>query len=379
MTRVAIAGIAELTSDELEACEGPIDANAAAIAAAAADAGVELGAIDAVLTYDSIVAPDLMQANRVAEYLGLAPAFASTIGSAGATPTFAVAVAKGLIETGLARTVVFAHSDLRAAGGRSSGLAGRMASIVGNPQFEDPFGPILPTLYSFLAGWLIETGQATREDLARIAVQTRAWAGLNPNARMREPLTLDQVLEAPPVAGALGRYDCCLITDFSGALVLSAETAGAAGAVEVLAAAGTATHEELLQMDPDDPLRASGEMAAQLYERAGVGIEDIDLAYLYDSFTVTVALQLLAYRLDRGEGLAATLADGGIGPGGRVPVNTHGGLLSATTSGVFHLVEAVRQLRGSAGDRQVDGAATALVSNIGGVFSNNCALVLGRR
>jgi acetyl-CoA acetyltransferase len=375
MSGAWLAGVAALRPEELAACDGPIEANALATAAALADAGLDHGAVDALLTYDSIVAPDLMQANRVAEYLGATPSYAATLGSGGATPTAAVAIASGLIEAGLAGTVVFAHADLRAAAKHSAGVVARMASVVGNPEFEAPFGPIVPTLYSFLAQWLIESGRATREDLARIAVQTRAWAMLNPDAKMRKPLTEEEVLEAPPVAGPLGRYDCCLITDFAGALVVTAAPSG----VEILGAAGVATHEEVLQMNADDPLGAPTAMAAELYERARVDVTTVDVAYLYDSFTITAALQLLAYGLDRGEGLTALLADPGIGPGGRLPVNTHGGLLSATTGGIFHIVEAVRQLRGAAGERQVDGAKTALVSNIGGVFSNHCALVLGSR
>lgn len=412
MSGASLTGVAALRAEELAACSGPVEANALAVAAALADAGIDRDAVDAVLTYDSIVAPDIMQANRVAEYVGLAPSYAATVGSGGATPTAAVALAIGLIEAGLARNVVFAHADLRAAVKREA--VGRMAAVVGNPEFEAPFGPIVPTLYSFLAQWLIESGRATREDLARIAVQTRAWAALNPDAKMRKSLTLEEVLEAPRVAGPLGRYDCCLITDFAGALVVSGEpgkgrvtggrgaglvggrTAGGRGAdpgggrmaggrqgdrpeVRILAAAGAATHEEILQMDADDPLAAPAAVAAELYERAGIDAADLDLAYLYDSFTVTTALQLLAYGLDRGEGLATLLAEPGIGPGGALPVNTHGGLLSATTGGLFHIVEAVRQLRGEAGERQVEGARTALVSNIGGVFSNHCSLVLGTR
>jgi acetyl-CoA acetyltransferase len=373
MTGASLSGVAVLGADELAACSGPVEAGALAVAAALEDAGIDRGAVDAVLTYDSIVAPDLMQANRVAEYLGLAPSSAATIGSGGATPTAAVALATGLIEAGLARNVVFAHADLRAAVRQQA--VGRMAAVVGNPEFEAPFGPIVPTLYSFLARWLIESGRVTAEDLARIAVQTRAWATLNPEAKMRKPLSLEEVLDAPRVAGPLGRYDCCLITDFAGALVVSGEP----GEVRILGAAGAATHEEILQMDADDPLAAPAALAAELYGRAAITAADLDLAYLYDSFTVTTALQLLAYGLDRGEGLGALLADPGIGPGGALPVNTHGGLLSATTGGLFHIVEATRQLRGEAGERQVAGARTALVSNVGGVFSNHCALALGTR
>lgn len=373
--RVSIAGVAELSAEEVRACGDPLTASASAVARAAVDAGIGLERIDALLSYDSLVSPDLMQASRVAEYLGIAPCYASLIGSAGASPAFASIVASSMIKAGLARTVAVAHSDLRSSAAPRTRVIRRLASMVGNPQFEDPFGPTVPTLYALLAGWLIQTGAAARDDLAAIAVQTRAWAGLNPNARMREALTLAEVIGAPPIAGPLGRHDCCLITDFAGALIITAEKSERPR-VEVIAAAGSASHEEILQMDPSDPLAPVRGVAQRLYRDAGLGPHDIDVALLYDSFTVTVALQLLAYDLHEGGKLSALLGGVGIGPGGRLPVNTHGGLLSATTSGIFHVVEAVRQLRGEAGERQVPGASTALVTNVGGVFSNHCALAL---
>jgi acetyl-CoA acetyltransferase len=144
--------------------------------------------------------------------------------------------------------------------------------------------------------------------------------------------------------------------------------------VRVLATAGAASHEEICQM-PDDPMAAALDVADRLYHAAGRGPADVDLACLYDSFTVTVALQVLAYGLDGGRGLHALVGTTGTGPGGGLPINTHGGLLSGTTSGIFHLVEAVRQLRGEAGGRQVDGARIALVTNVGGAFSNHFATI----
>ncbi len=126
-----------------------------------------------------------MQANRIADYLGITLSYASTIGAGGATPAFMVAVAMSLIKAGLAETIAIGHSDLRSATGPSAGVIRQMASVVGNPQFEDPFGPMMPTLYALLANWMIEAGHGTREDLAAIAVQIRAWATLNPNAHMQ--------------------------------------------------------------------------------------------------------------------------------------------------------------------------------------------------
>jgi acetyl-CoA acetyltransferase len=372
---VYVSGIAELPIAEIATMPDPITANALAVAQAADDAGIPMRAIDALLSYDSLVAPDIMQANRIADYLGLAPSYASTIGAAGATPAFACCVAMGLISGGLADTVAIAHSDLRASSGPSANVVKRMAAVVGNPQFEDPFGMTMPGLYSLLADWLLTQNLVTNEQLALIAVAARAWAGLNPNARRTERLTLDEVLSAPRISGAIGRLDCCLITDFSGALIVT--RAAGPGAVEIIGAAGHAAHEEILQLDPDDPLGPGRTAARRVYAAAGVGPGGIDVAFLYDSFTITVALQLLAYGLDRGAGLQTLLCDGGIGPGSpSLPVNTHGGLMSATTSGIFHIVEAVRQLRGEASRRQVDGARTALVTNVGGVFSNHCALIL---
>jgi acetyl-CoA acetyltransferase len=370
-----LSGIAELPIAEIATMSDPITANAVAVVRAAEDAGIPMSAIDALLTYDSLVAPDVMQANRIADYLGLAPSYASTIGAAGATPAFACCVAVGLISGGLADTIAIAHSDLRASSGPSANVVARMAAVVGNLQFEDPFGLTMPGLYSLLADWLLTRDLATKDQLALIAVAARAWAGLNPNARRSEPLTIDEVLSAPRISGPLGRLDCCLITDFSGALIVTRATGPRS--VEIIGAAGHAAHEEILQLDPDDPLGPGKTAARRVYAAAGAGPEDIDVAFLYDSFTVTVALQLLAYGLDRGAGLESVVSDGGIGPGGHgLPVNTHGGLMSATTSGIFHIVEAVRQLRGEADRRQIDGARSALVTNVGGVFSNHCALIL---
>jgi acetyl-CoA acetyltransferase len=361
-----ITGVAEVPRAELPQLGEPIAANAVAIARAAGDAGVPLTSIDIVLTYDALLQPHVMQASKVAEYLGIQPAYASTIGAGGASPLFAVVLAASLLQCGVARTVAIAHSDFRASSASRSEVQEKMASVVGNPEFEDPLGPIVPTLYGLLADWLIADGDVAREDLASIAAQTRAWAGLNPNAHARQPITEAEVLASPTIAGPLGRLDCCLVTDFSGALILSAEPPDRTRAVSLAGVAGAVSHEEMTQL-PEHPLSPIRRTAAALYQDAGRGPADIDAAFLYDSFTITVAAQLLAYGL---------LWDNGIGPGGVLPVNTHGGLLSATTSGVFHVIEAVRQLRGEAGERQVPGLGTALVTGVGGVLSHHCAAIL---
>lgn len=376
-TPVALAGIAEITSSELAELGDPIVANAVAVKRAAADARIPLDAIDALLTYDSLVAPHVMQATKVCEYLGLSPAYASTVGAGGASPLFAVVIGLGLIRSGAARNVAIAHADLRGSSGARRSILEKMAAVVGNPEFEDPFGPIVATMYGFVAQWLLEHSEATREDLAEIAVAARRWARLNANARMTAPLTVQDVLEAPPIAGPLGRLDCCLVTDFAGAAILCASPPDSARRILVAGVGGCVSHEEITQM-PEDPLAVARATADRLYAESGLAPDDVEAAFLYDSFTVTVAAQILAYRLDRGHGLHELVHEVGIGPGGGLPINTHGGLLSASTSGIFHLIEATRQLRGEAGRRQVRGLRTVLVTGVGGILSHSCAALLQR-
>lgn len=369
-----IAGVAELPRAELDGVADPIGANAIAIARAADDAGLPVSSIDAVLTYDSLLHPHPMQATKVCEYLGITPSYASTIGAGGASPLFAVVVADSLVRSGVAHTVAIAHSDFRASSASRSAVLEKMAAVVGNPEFEDPLGPIVPTLYALVAEWLIAEGDLDREDLAAIAVQTRQWARLNPNARFTDALTDAEVLQAPVIAGPLGRFDCCLVTDFSGALIMQADP-DPRRAVAIAGVAGAVSHEEITQL-PEHPMAPVRRTAEAVYRAAGVVPSDIDAAFLYDSFTATVAAQLLGYGLDGGNGLKKLLCGNGIGPGGTLPVNTHGGLLSASTSGIFHVVEAVRQLRGEAGERQAGDVGTVLVTGVGGVLSHNCAAIL---
>lgn len=370
-----ISGICELAPERIAGCEAPIEAAALALAGAAQDAGLGRPAeLDALFVYDSITTPHPMAASRLAEYLGLRPAYASTVGAGGASPVFAVILAAGLISLGVARTVAIVHADLRGGAGRRRDVMSRMAGIVGHPEFEDPLGPTVASLYGLLAAWLLDQDAAAPRDLAEVAVSARAWAAENRTAHRRDPLSERDVLAAPRVAGPLGRDDCCLITDIAAAVIVTAEEGERS--VRLLGTGGGVTHEEISQLDLRDPLAGARAAADAVYAAAGREPRDIDLAYLYDSFTVTVALQLLAYGLDRGAGLPDLLHVRGTRPGGALPVNTHGGLLSGVTGGLSHVVEAVRQLRGEALGRQVQGARRALVTGVGGVFSHHAALIL---
>jgi acetyl-CoA acetyltransferase len=371
-----LTGIAELATSELAQIGDPTAANAVAISRAVKDAGLGLDDLDAVFTYDSLVQPHPMQATRVCEYLGLMPRFASTIGAGGASPLFAVVLAAALVDSGQARAVAVAHSDFRRSTSTRTAVIEQMATMVGNAEFDAPLGPVIPTLYALLADRLTSQGAVDRDDLADIAVQTRHWAALNPNARKTETITTADVLSAPRIAGVLGLLDCCLVTDFSGAVIVGGhDSQSRHRRVRLAGSSGAVSHEELAQ-GPYDPLTPLSSTAEDIYRHTGISPADLDAAFLYDSFTITVAAQILAYGLDQGRGVKKFLRDDGIGPGGAFPINTHGGLLSASTSGMFHLIEAVRQIRGEAGYRQLDRANTVLVTGIGGVLSHSCAAIL---
>ena len=369
---VWITGVAELQNGTMPA--DPSEANATALVAAADDASVKLGEIDALFVYDSFTRPHPMQSTKVAEYLGLEPQYATNICSGGATPLTGVALGAGLLRTGVCRHIAVMHSDMRSSAGRDSYIK-MSPNIAGNAEYEVPFGLLVPTLYSFLADWLLSEGHLERRHLAAVAVAARQWAALNPNAVKRTPLTIEEVLNAPRVAGPLGRYDCCLISDFSGAMIVSATPNERA--VRIAGLGGAAANDEILQM-PLDPLASARAASERVYQDSGMAPTDIDLFYPYDSFTSSTALQLLAYGLDRGNGLPHLIDQVGIGPGGGLPVNTHGGMLSALTGGLFLAIEAVRQLRSEAGERQVADARTAIVTNVGGVFGHHSAALLQR-
>ena len=223
----------------------------------------------------------------------------------------------------------------------------------------------------------------TSEQLAEVAVATRRWAQLNPRALMRDPLTIEDVLASRLISWPLHLLDCCLVTDAGGAVVVtSAERARDCPKrpVYVLGAGEASTHVMVSQM-PDfarwEAARMAGERA---FAMAGVTYADVDVAQVYDAFTIVpiMALEALGF-CKEGEG-GAFVAGQRTAPGGDFPMNTNGGGLSYTHSGMygmFTLVEAVRQLRGECGPRQVAGARIALCHGLGGMFSAAATLIAG--
>ena len=222
----------------------------------------------------------------------------------------------------------------------------------------------------------------TSAQLAEIAVAARKWAQLNPAATMRDPLTVDDVLASPMISDPLHLLDACLVTDGGGCIVLTtAERAKdlTKPPIHVLGHGESHTHWHIAQM-PDLALLSAAQAAGRdAFAMAGLTPADIDIAQLYDSFTITVLLTLEALGFcERGEG-GDFVSGGRIAPGGDFPLNTSGGGLSNAHPGMlglYLLVEACRQLWGEGGDRQVAGVKTALCHGTGGTLSSGATCIL---
>ena len=248
-----------------------------------------------------------------------------------------------------------------------------------------PRGATSPYLFGQHATVMMEQGRITREDMARVSVKNHDHGVLNPNAFMRKPVTVEQVLASPPVCEPLTVLDCCPTTDGAAALILCRSELASqfTDAPVELVATGLATdtmysHTKPVFGEQPGPTRA----ALDAYKMAGLSPGDIDVAELHDCFTVA---ELLAYEdlgfCERG-GAAAWLRSGAPALGGSLPCNPSGGLLSKGhpigATGVAQMCEIFWQLRGEAGDRQVEGARTGLTHNVGGNGQVTCVNIAQR-
>lgn len=349
---------------------------------AIADAGLEVSDIDGVICAYAFTMPHLMPGSVFCEYLGLHPGFCTAISAGGASACVMIMQAAALVASGQCTHVLCVTGENRLTGLSRDGASAALAEV-GHPQFERPFGLGVPAAYALVAQrYLHETG-ATPDGLAAIAVAQRRHAGLHPKAHKREPITVADVLASKPIASPLRLLDCCLVSDGGAAVVVSSHAAARdtrGTAVGILGTGQGHTHEHIVAA-PSLTSFGCKESAATAFGRAGVRPADIDVAEIYDSFTITLAVELESMGFfARGEAGHAA-ARGDLGLGGRLPCNTHGGLLSyghaGAAGGMFHAVEAVHQLRGRAEARQVPDARLAFVHGDGGILSAHCSLVLG--
>jgi acetyl-CoA acetyltransferase len=344
------------------------------------DAGLTIGDVDAVISNNG-----MMASLDLAERLGVRGRFTDSTMTGGSSfevhvEHAAVAIAHGLCDVAVIVYAATPRSGKNPFGGGGPPMGGDLPFL----EWDLPYGLGLPaSSYSLAARRHMHEFGTTSEQLAAIAVSFREWAAKNPNAYHRTPITVDDVLESPWVAEPLHKLDCCLVTDGAGALVLtSADRARdlRQPPVFVLGAGTAHTHGMSISQMPDLTTTGAAVSGPQALSMAGVGPSDIDVVELYDSFTITALMTLedLGF-CQKGEG-GAFVADGRLGPGGSLPTNTNGGGLAYTHPGMygmFVLVEAVRQLRGDSGERQVNGAEVAVANGCGGVLSCTSTIVLG--
>lgn len=379
---VAIVGIGDTEVGKLPgrgATELTIDAAARALR----DAGIDKTAVDGLITSNSMVDPHMYHAEMVAEAMQIFPRYCMTLAAGGATSFSAVHHAASAIAAGLCETVLISSADnLKTGLSREAAMA--QQSSTGHPQFERPYGAPVIASYAFIAQAHMHEFGTTAEQLAAVAVTTRRHASLNPAAEKREPIEIADVLRSRLIADPLHLLDCSLVSDGGSAVVVtSAERAldHAADPVYVLGVGEGHSHEHVFAAHSlvTSAAKESGERA---YAMAGLAPSDVDFAEMYDCFTPVVLVELedLGF-CAKGEG-GPFVEAGHTALGGRLPTNTHGGLLSHTHPGnpgsMFALTEAVLQLRRSAGERQVEGAEIGLVHAQGGVLSSHCTLLLGR-
>jgi acetyl-CoA acetyltransferase len=290
---------------------------------------------------------------------------------AGAGVVAALQMAELAIDAGLADVVVSYYGISLST--QVGGPYNVHAEDPAKAAFEMPFGFFgQPVYFAALAQRYAHEYGLTAEQLGSVPIAARAFATRTPGALAQDPLDLDGYLADRVVSDPLRRLDCCLINDAAAAFVItSAERARDLRRPPVLVAGtgfGTkpVTEAGYFTQNPQYLEMASVESGRRAFAAAGLTPADVDIAEIYDCFTMSVILQLedLGFAA-KGEG-AAFCAAGSIGPGGRLPTNTHGGLLSQSyTVGAGHVVEAVRQLRGERGDGQIEGAEVAVVTGLG--------------
>ncbi len=379
---VVIIGIGETPVGRLTGMSSA-EIQAMAVLAALRDAGCQLSELDGVINLDPYATPNSMFSTTLSEYLGVSPRFSSTIDVGGTvTGMTMLQQAAWAIEAGYCELAVCVYGE-NTLSGRASGVHGlHMKNLLGGEEWEEPFGlqgMVIP--YALLAQRYMDLYGATAKDLGAVAVVTRQHALLNDNAQMKKPISLADYHASRMISTPLRLLDCSLVSDGGGALILASRDRAkklTSRAVQIRSIGMKTTHNSVAQM-PDIPALGMAAAGRDAYEAAGIGPEDIHVANLHDAFTISVLVSVDALGFSKPGEAGALVRSGQMSLGGRWPLNPHGGLLSqAHIGGMLHITEAVRQLRGEAGKRQVDGAKRALVSGNGGVFSVCGAMILER-
>jgi acetyl-CoA acetyltransferase len=329
--------------------------------------------------------PGLVPALVFSEYLGIEPRWSDTTRIGGTAFLAHVHHAVRAIESGACNVALIVYGSLSRSGHVAIGTGGVMEDIA--DERETIHGATIAARYAMFASAHMKAYGTTREQIAAPTVAISKWGAMNPNAFRKEQVTLEQVMAAPMVADPLTAAMCCVITDGGGAVVVAKSDIGRncrKGSIRILGSGeslGTRDTSSRLSIT-ESASRFSGQAA---FAQAGVSQKDVDFCMIYDSFTITIitALEDLGF-CKKGEG-GAFVESGVLGPGGKLPTNMDGGGLRNNhpgMRGIFLIIEAVKQLRGECGNRQIPNAKVGLVNGIGGTLDARhgaATLILGAR
>ena len=371
---VAVVGAAESDLGQVAPGTTPLDLMAQATARALDDCGLNLRDVDGVFTAASQLR---MPTLALCEYLGLRPRYQDSTQIGGSSFMSHLSHAMAAIEHGLCEVALIAYGSTQRSVSRAAASPREF-----NP-YESPYRPFMPaTAYALAASRHMHQFGTTRTHLAEVAVAARQWALMNPVAWEKEPLTIAQALAARMVSFPLTVRDCCLVNDGGGAIIVT--SAARAKTLRqkptyVLGVGECMSHMNISAM-PDLTTTGAAQSGAAAFAMAKLTAKDVNSVQVYDAFTINTILFLedLGF-CPKGEG-GNFVANGGIAPGGHLPVNTSGGGLSYCHPGMYGLlvlIEAIRQIRGDCGPRQTPNCTIALAHGNGGVLSSQATVVFG--
>ncbi len=357
-----------------------VELQAQAARLALLEAGLQMQDVDGIFAHTD----DRFSSLQLAEYLGVKPRYTDTSNVGGMSNIMHIRHAMAALQAGLCEVALITYGSTQLSDGsrKLTGLVEDARSARG--QFVVPHGQLSPIgYYAMVAQLHMHRWGSTPADLAEIAVAARQWANLNPKAYRQGPPGLDEVMASPVVASPLRQRDCCLVTDGGGALVLTTAVHARTLSKKPVYIQGIAESfsHHYTPFDLEDWLDTRvAQTAEAALQMAGVGRQDIDVVQIYDHFTIGVlqSLEELGF-CKRGEG-KDFVRGGRLAPGGAFPINTSGGGLSyghPGMFGIFLVIEAVRQLRGECGQRQLPDPKHALCHAPGLVFSANTTMILG--
>lgn len=342
-------------------------------------ARLEPATIDGLLTGYATTFPHLMLANVVAENLAIQPDYCHAIQAGGASGLAMVMLARELIRSGRCKNVLCVAGENRLTG-QTRDMAVQALSQVGHADYEVPFGPTVPAYYALLAARYLHEHGLNEADLAEFAVLMRRHAAGHPGAHQRAAIDVGAVLNSKTISSPLKLLDCCPISDGAAALIVSLEPT-TAKTIRIRGAGQAHRHQHVSELKD---IHATGAKAAADLAFREAHIDRSKIAYLgiYDSFTITLLMLLEEIGFAARAEAAPKVRNGDFSAQGALPLNTHGGLLSyghcGVAGGMAHLVEAVLQLSGNAGARQIAEREWAYVHADGGVMSAHVGLILQR-